>query len=655
MAGRVDRTVKGVFSLSGRGYGFVTPDDPKDGEDVFIPAARVNGAWNRDRVEVELINSGRREGIHRRGKIVRVLERKSTLVTADYKRGGKFGFALPDDPKLNEVIYIPDKSAKHAEEGDKVLVEIEQYGDRKHTDTIGSVRRIIGRSDDPGIDLYAIMLGLSIPTEFPPDVQREVKRFASVNVSSEKAEEEERILSGREDLRTLLTVTIDGPDAKDLDDAVSLVKKNNGYTLGVHIADVSFYVKEGSALDREALNRGTSVYPPGCVIPMLPEELSAGSCSLKSGEDRRTLSVLMEIDAGGRVCSHRIVRSLIRVDECMTYPDVLAILEGSDQYLTERYAAVIPMLKEMQALSSLIRQQRERRGAIDFDFPEARIELDDAGRALGIYPENHNAATRLIEDFMLTANETVAEAYAVRGLPFMYRIHEEPDPDKIEELILFMRSQGVRIEKKRQKISPMELRCALEEIKGHRNEALFARTILRSMQQARYSPFCSGHFGLAAKYYCHFTSPIRRYPDLLIHRIINEDLAGSLDSERISRYKCMMEDAAARCSFTERRADEAEHEAEKLKKAEYMSRHIGEEFFARVSSVCSRGLYAELENTVEGLVEAGGMCDDYYSYDEDERVLRGRLKGKVYAVGDEIRVRVTAADIRTRTVAFELA
>lgn len=530
--------------------------------------------------------------------------RGTTRVVGTFEQNKNFGFVVPDDLKLHRDIFIPKDLRLDAKDGDKVVCEITDYQGAG-----GKITEVLGAGSDPGIDIFSIAYSMDIPMEFPPKAMTQAERCQTHVIEGD--------FSGREDLRSWQLVTIDGPDAKDLDDAVSLTETENGYELGVHIADVSNYVQEGSALDREALKRGTSVYLADRVIPMLPFQLSNGICSLNAGVDRLALSVIMEMNRNGEVVSHRIVESVIRVGERMSYPDVRAILEDHDEALTERYRDYVPMFERMYELSQKIRTRRKERGSIDFDFPEAKVVLDENGIPVDIVAEEANIATKLIEDFMLTANETVAQEFCERKIPFLYRIHEDPDPDKIENLIAFVRKNGVKIEKNRQKITPKEIQQALERIKGEPNEALISRVILRSMQQARYDTECSGHFGLAAKYYCHFTSPIRRYPDLQIHRIIHDVIRGRMTEERKQHYRDLLGDVAVRTSQTERRADECERETEKLKKAQYMSSHIGEEFDGVISGVTGWGLYVELPNTVEGLVPASEMKDDYYIFSED--------------------------------------
>ena len=461
---------------------------------------------------------------------------------------------------------------------------------------------------------------------------------------------------GREDLTGLMTVTIDGEDAKDLDDAVSLTKEGNIYHLGVHIADVSNYVQGGSAIDKEALKRGTSVYLADRVIPMLPERLSNGICSLNQGVDRLALSCLMDIDGQGNIVAHKITESVIRVDRRMSYEQVRSILEDGETETSREYREFVPMFFLMRELSQLLRSRRHHRGSIDFEFPESKIILNGAGRAIDVRPYEANCATEIIEDFMLMANETVAREYCKGEYPFVYRTHENPDPEKVEELLTLLHHQEIQVRKSREEITPKEIQEILESIQGLPNETMISRLTLRTMKQAKYTTECSGHFGLAARYYCHFTSPIRRYPDLQIHRIIRDNLRGRLQREgKTEHYREILEEVARQSSVCERRAQEAERESDKLKKAEYMSYHLGEEFDGIISGVTGYGLYVELSNTVEGLVHVTSLRDDYYEFDQEAYELRGQLTKKIYHLGQKVRVRVADADAMKRTVDFTLA
>ena len=499
------------------------------------------------------------------------------------------------------------------------------------------------------VNIQDIVDAYELPGEFPPKVQQMACRCPQEVIPND--------LNGRMDLRDWQMVTIDGEDAKDLDDAVSLTMEGDKYLLGVHIADVSNYVQAGSALDREALKRGTSVYLPDRVIPMLPRELSNGICSLNQGEDRLALSCLMWIDPEGRVTDHKIAETVIHVDRRMTYTVVNGILTEPENcpVWMEEYRELVPMFRRMEQLSALLRKRRAKRGAIEFEFPESKIILDEEGTPVEIRPYPSNTATKLIEDFMLLANETVAREYCTRKLPFVYRTHEKPDREKMEGALQLIRELGIPVSKKGHDITPVEVQKILSGIEGTETEALVSRLLLRSMSRAVYTTDCVGHFGLAAEYYCHFTSPIRRYPDLQIHRIIKDDLRGRLDRDgRIAGYRQRLPEVAAQSSSTEQRAQEVEREAVKLKKAEYMLEHLGEEYEGVISGVTGWGFYVELPNTVEGLVHIMSLRDDYYEFDEKSYRLVGEATGRTFGMGQKVRVRVKDAVPVNRTIDFVL-
>ena len=563
-----------------------------------------------------------------------------------YQLNRDFGFVISDNPKFSKDIFIPRKEAAGIKNGDKVIAVITDYGSGNKNPE-GKIKENLGNIRTPGTDILAIVKSFGIPSEFPEKVMKQAQRVPDHVLDADR--------DGRLDLRHLQTVTIDGEDAKDLDDAISLTKEGDIYHLGVHIADVSNYVQYNSALDREALKRGTSVYLADRVVPMLPERLSNGICSLNQGEDRLALSCLMDINEKGKVVSHQIAETVINVNERMCYTDVKNILEDTDEEAKKRYDALIPMFFMMKELSGILRNSRHHRGSIDFDFPESKIILNAAGKAIDVKPYEANVATKIIEDFMLMANETVAQEYCTEEIPFVYRTHDNPDPEKVESLLTLLHNQGVKIQKAKEEITPKEIQQIIESIEGLPNEAMISRLVLRSMKQAKYTTECSGHFGLAAKYYCHFTSPIRRYPDLQIHRIIKDNLRGRLMREgRTEHYAEILDEVARQSSVCERRADEAERESDKLKKAEYMSYHLGEEFEGIISGVTGWGLYVELPNTVEGLVHVNTLRDDYYVFDQESYELRGEMTKKVYKLGDKVRVRVADADKMLKTVDFEL-
>ncbi len=634
----------GEYLASGKGYGFVRPDG--EDEDIFIPMGKELNAVHRDRVQVAIvcesvISHGKRR--QREGIVTRIVERTTNEIVGIFRKNKNFGFVLPDNQKLDFDVYIAKEHTKGAVSGQKVVVAITHYGRDGHNPE-GRVTEILGHVNDPGVDILSVVKAYGLTAQFPEAVMEEVARIPG------EVSEEEKV--GRLDLRHLTTVTIDGEDAKDLDDAITIEKDGEFYRLGVHIADVSHYVKEHSALETEAIARGTSVYLTDRVIPMLPHALSNGICSLNQGEERLALSCIMEIDARGVVVSHRIAESLICVDRRMSYTKVKAILTDEDEEAGAEYAEYVPMLERMAELAVLLRKRRQERGAIDFDFPESKITLDERGRVLTVEPYMRNVATDLIEDFMLLANETVAEEFYWLEMPFVYRSHETPDREKMQKLNIFLNNFGYSIHLSGDEIHAKELQKVLHRIEGSKEEALISRLTLRSMKQAKYTTDCTGHFGLAAKYYCHFTSPIRRYPDLQIHRIIKDYLNGRLTEERIRHYETVLSERARQASLMERRADEAEREVEKMKKVEYMHRFLGEEFDGVVSGVTGWGLYVELPNTIEGMIRMSDLYGDYYRYDESSQSLVGERTRKVYSLGQRIRVQVVAADKFTRTIDF---
>lgn len=634
---------EGIFIGNPRGFGFV--ETGEDEEDIFIPADAVNTALHQDKVQV-LLKKDQKPGKRREGMIVSILERGTEEVVGTFQREGDYGFVICDNQKISRDVYISAKNSHGIRDGEKVVARILDYGSQRHNPE-GRITEVLGNLHAPGTDILSIVKSFNIPSEFPVRVTNQAMRVPDHVLEAD--------WDGREDLTGLQTVTIDGEDAKDLDDAVSLSKEGKIYHLGVHIADVSNYVQGGSALDREALKRGTSVYLADRVIPMLPERLSNGICSLNQGVERLTLSCLMDIDEEGNVVSHKITESVIRVDRRMSYRQVRCILEDGDTETRREYAEFVPMFFLMQELSVLLRSRRHHRGSINFDFPESKIILNGAGRAIDVKPYETNAATEIIEDFMLLANETVAREYCKGEYPFVYRTHENPDSEKVEELLTLLRHQGIQVRKSREEITPKEIQEILESIQGLPNETMISRLTLRTMKQAKYTTECSGHFGLAARYYCHFTSPIRRYPDLQIHRIIRDNLRGRLQREgKTEHYREILEEVARQSSVCERRAQEAERESDRLKKAEYMSYHLGEEFDGIISGVTGYGLYVELPNTVEGLVHISSLKDDYYDFDQDAYELKGQLTGKVYHLGQKVRVRTADADAMKRTVDFTL-
>lgn len=641
--------VTGTFEGNRKGFGFVRAEGEE--EDIFIPERFVNGAMNKDMVQVAILTEEKyykensKYKRRKEGEVVKILSHGTEEIVGIYQKSKNFGFVIPDNQKFNKDIFVPVEKSKGAVSGHKVVVKITDFGSKsKHPE--GIVKEIIGHVNDPGTDIISIVKAYNIPIEFSDAVLHYVERIED--------EVNEKEYSGRLDLRNLRTVTIDGEEAKDLDDAISLEKEGQFYHLGVHIADVSHYVKENSVLDKEALKRGTSVYLVDRVIPMLPQKLSNGICSLNQDCDRLALSCIMDIDEKGKVIGHRIAETVIRVDRRMTYTNVHKILQKSDETVMEEYKDFVDWFELMQELSDILRQRRMSRGSIDFDFPESKISLDEKGVPVDIKPYERNEATKIIEDFMLIANETVAEDYFWQEIPFIYRTHVKPDSEKIRALELFINNFGYGLKISNDEIHPKELQKLLKKIEGTPEESLISRITLRSLKQARYTTISSGHFGLAAQYYCHFTSPIRRYPDLQIHRIIKENLHGGMEQKRIKHYLSILTEVAEHSSLTERRADDAERDTEKLKKVQYMSRHIGEIYEGVVSGITGYGMYIELPNTVEGLIHIHSLLDDEYYYDDEKFELVGTDSHRIFKLGQKLTVRVVDTDKIRRIIDFEL-
>ena len=646
----------GTFISNSKGFGFVEIEGQE--EDYYIPEDKTSGAFHKDTVQIALL-PGKSGGKRKEAQVVRIIERGITQIVGTYESSRKqsFGFVIPDNAKLSQDIFISKERSKGAMTGHKVVVEITDYGhDRKSPE--GKVVEILGHVNDPGVDIMSIVRAYELPVEFSEKIMNQVERV------SQEVSEADR--AGRRDLRELVMVTIDGEDAKDLDDAVSVTFDGEKYQLGVHIADVTNYVQENSALDREALKRGTSVYLVDRVIPMLPHALSNGICSLNEGVDRLALSCIMTVDKKGEITDYEICESVIRVNNRMSYTQVKAILE--DETLVEKeadyqkYAYLVSMFQRMEALAAILREKRRKRGSIDFDFPECKIYLDKEGHPTDIKPYERNVATRIIEDFMLAANETVAQHFYWQELPFVYRVHGVPDADRIQQLATFINNFGYYMKTMDRKgskvgseeIHPKEIQKLLDKIAGTPEEAMISRLTLRSMKQAKYSVESSGHFGLACQFYCHFTSPIRRYPDLQIHRIIKEQLRGRLKEERVHHYREILPEVAKHSSEMERRADEAERETDKLKKVEYMETRIGEEYDGVVSGVTGWGIYVELPNTVEGMVHVSKLPGDYYYYNETTYEMVGDVTGRAFKLGMPVRVRVEDCDRMMRTIDFSL-
>ena len=653
------KVLTGTFISNSKGFGFVEIEGRE--EDLFIPEDKTNGAFHKDIVEVALLPG--RDGKRQEAQVLKIIARGMTTVVGTFERSREnYGFVIPDNTKLAQDVFVPKEHSMGAVSGHKVVVELTDYGTDKHSPQ-GKVIEILGHVNDPGVDIMSIVRGFELPVEFPEKVMNQAARTAQEVSEADRA--------GRRDLRDVVMVTIDGEDAKDLDDAVSVSFDGEKYHLGVHIADVTNYVQENSALDREALKRGTSVYLVDRVIPMLPHALSNGICSLNEGVDRLALSCLMTVDQKGEITDYEICESVIRVNKRMSYRVVQELL--TEDGLTEKtpqpgeedyreYAELLPMFREMETLAALLREKRRKRGSIDFDFPECKIYLDSEGRPTDIKPYERNTATDIIEDFMLAANETVAQHFYWMELPFVYRVHDVPDADRLQKLASIISNFGYSMKavgKAKSKVSseeihPKEIQKLLAKIAGTPEEAMISRMALRSMKQAKYSVECTGHFGLACAFYCHFTSPIRRYPDLQIHRIIKEQLRGRMNDDRAAHYRELLPEVAKHSSETERRADEAERETDKLKKVEYMEQHVGESFDGVISGVTGWGLYVELPNTVEGLVHISKLYGDYYYYSEKSSELVGEATGRCFKLGMPVRVNVDGCDRFTRTIDFSL-
>lgn len=661
----------GIFSAHHRGFGFVTIEG-RDG-DLFVPPDDTGDAMDGDTVQVIIDENGR--GGRAEARVLKVLKHANETLIGTFEKNKSFGFVIPDNPRITMDIFIPQGKENGAVSGHKVVVKLDTYATRNKNPE-GHVQEILGHINDPGVDILSIVRAYGLPEEFPEDVMEEVSHAPEELSADYVAEEIGK--NGRVDLRDVPMVTIDGEDAKDLDDAVSVSKETiNGetiYHLGVHIADVSHYVKEGTPLDAESYKRGTSVYLVDRVIPMLPHRLSNGICSLNAGCDRLAMSCLMDIDEKGIIVGHKICESVVRIDRRMTYTAVNAILEaknGTEEPQTdapekekskekaefakkclEEYADFVPMFLLLDETARVLRKKRMARGAVDFDFPECKIILDAKGRPVEIRPYERNAATMLIEDCMLAANETVAEDYYWQQIPFLYRSHEKPDGEKIKRFGILINNFGYSIRLQNGELHPKEMQKLLEKAAGSPEEALLARLALRSMKQAKYTTECMGHFGLAANYYTHFTSPIRRYPDLQIHRIIKENLHGGLTKKRIAHYEKILPEVAIWTSSRERLADEAERETDKAKKVQFMERHIGEEFTGVISGISNYGFYVELPNTVEGMVRLANLDGDYYVFDEEHYELVGERTRKKFKLGQTVKIQVVSVDRYLKTIDF---
>ena len=641
----------GKISRHPKGFGFLVAEN-HDQEDLYIHASDLNGALNGDKVIARVKRPAgfdARTGTKFRaeGEVIRILQRNVQRVVGTFENSKHFGFVIPDDKKFGSDIFISKDNFNGARNGMKVLVEIITWP-QKTRSAEGRIVQLIGYKDSPGVDVLSIIYGHSLPQSFPAEVLDAAEEIPETIAESEIAK--------RRDLRCMQMITIDGEDAKDLDDAVSVQRLENGnYLLGVHIADVGHYVTEDSVLDKEALERATSVYLVDRVIPMLPQKLSNGVCSLNAGEDRLALTCMMEVDARGIVVAHEIFESVIHVDFRMTYKHVTSILVEQDEALCEKYQVLLPMLKDMEALQGILEKKRLRRGAIEFHAPESKVILDKKGHPIRIEWRESGIADKIIEEFMLCANETVAEHYFWMEVPFLYRVHEEPKVDDVADVNKFLQALGYSIKGAGNSIHPKAYQSIVDAVAGKPEEKIVNTVLLRSMQHARYDTEALGHFGLSAQYYSHFTSPIRRYPDLAIHRVIKELLHNGeqLDKKRVDVLAKKMAQYAEQSSMREKVAEEAERDSVDLKKVEYMKPYVGETFVGKISGVTGFGLFVQLENSIEGLVHISTLVDDFYQYRPESFSLLGEHSRKVYQLGQEIKVRLVRVSTEDRQIDFE--
>ena len=639
------QNIEGIFRANEKGFGFVEIENQE--EDLFVPAKHVNGALDGDTVRVSITKP--KEGTKKAEvKVIKIIKRERETLVGIFQANKNFGFVVPDDKKFGTDVFVSKNKCKNANNNDKVIVKIIKYPE-KGKNAEGQIIEVLGNSNQAGIDMLSVIREFDLPNEFPVFVKEEAEAISQVI--------DENDIKNRKDLRQDTIFTIDGEDAKDLDDAINVYKNEDGnYCLDVHIADVSYYVKEGSKLDKEAIKRGTSVYMFDRVIPMLPFELSNGICSLNAGQDRFALSCSMEIDNKGNVISGDVYKSIIKVTERMSYTDVNKILNNLDEEVTKKYSKYINNFKLMEELALILKERRLAQGYLNLDIPESKIILDENGKAIEVKKYETTFANEIIEQFMLTANETVAEKFYWLEAPFIYRVHEEPEYDKIQETNKFLFNIGEKIKCSKDNIRPRAFSDVLDKLKGTEYEKVISTLILRTLKVARYEAENKGHFGIASKYYCHFTSPIRRYPDLFIHRIISEYIKKgyNIDDERLLEMQSKAEKYAETSSEAEKLATKAEREAEDIKKAEFMEDKIGMEYFGIVSSITAFGMFVELESTVEGLIRFEHMGNEYYIYDENRKTLTGERTNRRFKIGDQVKIRVIAANKSLRKIAFEL-
>lgn len=636
---------EGSYRKNSKGFGFVKCDELE--EEVYISKENSKGALDGDYVLIKILELENNKK-SKEGKIIKILRHDKNKVVGTFQKNKNFGFVVPDDKNFGSDIFISKNNMGKARNNHKVVVEIVKYPKgKKHIE--GKIIEVLGSPNKAGVDMLALIKEHDLPSKFPEEVVIEAK---SKGDTIEKSK-----IKNRVDLRDRHIFTIDGEDAKDLDDAVRVEKiDNNTYLLDVHIADVSYYVTQDSLLDKEALFRGTSIYMLGRVIPMLPRELSNGICSLNAKEDRFTLSVSMKIDSKGNVIDSNVYKAVIRVTERMNYSDVQKIIDKSDKIVLKKYEKYIKDFELMKELAQILKNKRVEQGYLNLDIPESKIELDENGVAVDVHKYETYFSHEIIEQFMLTANETIAEKFFWLEAPFVYRIHEIPDIDKIKETNKFLYNMNLKIKANKDSIHPKAFATVLDKVKGTEEEKIVSNLLLHTLKVARYSDENIGHFGIASKYYCHFTSPIRRYPDLFIHRIISKYLENdfNVSEDFKEKYSVLAHDVASCSSEREKEATKVEREAEKLKKAEFMESHIGEEFEGIVSSVTSFGMFVELESTVEGLVRFCDMGNEYFEYDENNKILIGENTGKTYKVGDRVNIKVKNASKELRQIDFEL-
>ncbi len=639
-----DRIVEGIFRRHQKGFGFVKVENQD--EEIHIAKEDTKGAFSGDKVLVK--KKKKSEGAREEGIILKVLEHEKDTLVGTFQNNKSFGFVIPDDKKLCRDIFISKKNFGKARDNHKVLVKILKYPE-KGKKAEGKIIEVIGNVNEAGIDMLSLIKDYDLPYKFPKEVVKEAKKYGT-SINSED-------IKNRVDLREKCDIfTIDGDDAKDLDDAVCVQKLDNGnYKLDVHIADVSYYVRENTLLDKEAYIRGTSIYMLDRVIPMLPRELSNGICSLNAGEDRFTLSVSMEINPKGNVISSDVYKGIINVTERMSYKNVQKILDNSDEEVTKRYEKYINDFKLMEELALILKNKRLEKGYLNLDIPESKITLDKDGYAIDVCKYETTFANEIIEQFMLTANETIAEKFYWLKAPFIYRVHEEPDLEKVTELNKMLFNFGYKVKVKEDKVYPTEFSKILDEVKGKPEEKIVSNLILRTLKVAEYDAENKGHFGIASKYYCHFTSPIRRYPDLFIHRIISKYLENSymMEDEEKEEYLKIAEDDARQSTEREKVATQVERDSIDIKKAEYMEGKIGEEYEGIISGVTQFGVFVELENTVEGLIRFENLGDEYFEYDPDRKTLIGERTKVVFKIGDSIKIRVIEANKQEKRISFE--